>query len=150
MKKHTLILVASLGMGFATLYSSCDNGSKDKAEAENCTPLNPNGDSERALLMREMTRLAEGNAEALRKGGDLLPYDGEFEKLASTTGTMTVDEDFFKAMSEGYLVHLRELYKAAPEDRIRIHNNLIQSCQDCHAQTCRGPLKRIDKMKVDI
>lgn len=134
------------------LYSSCENGSKNEQEAqtENCGPLNPNGDSERALMMREMTRLAEENAEALRKGGDLLPYNGEFEKLASTAGTMTVDEDFFKAMSEGYLVHMKELYSAAPEKRIEAHNNLIQSCQDCHAQTCRGPLKRIDKMMVNI
>lgn len=134
------------------LHSSCETGSKgpQESQAESCAPLNPNGDSERALMMREMTRLAEGNAEALRKGGELLPYNGEFEKLASTSGTMTVDEDFFDAMSKGYLVHLKELYSSTPEKRIEAHNNLVQSCQDCHAQTCRGPLKRIDNMMVNI
>lgn len=152
MKKHTLLLISCVSAGLLALYSSCENGSKEdqKAQAESCGPLNPNGDSERALIMREMTRLAEGNAEALRKGGDLLPYNGEFEKLASTSGTMTVDEDFFAAMSKGYLVHLKELYSTTPEKRVEAHNNMIQSCQDCHAQTCRGPLKRIDKMMVNI
>lgn len=121
---------------------------KDEKEAACETPLNPNGDSERALMMRKMTQLAEANALALRNGSELEPYDGSFANLATTKGTMPVDEDFFKGMSTAYLSSLEALYAAEPSQRIQLHNNLVKSCQDCHAQTCRGPLKRIDKMIV--
>ncbi|MFM9009256.1 MAG: hypothetical protein ACKOQY_11010 [Bacteroidota bacterium] len=130
------------------VFACSDAPEKAQKEASCETPLNPNGDSERALMMRKMTQLAEANAAALRAGGELEPYDGSFASLAGTQGTMPVDEDFFKGMSAAYLSNLAALYAAGPSERIQLHNNLVKSCQDCHAQTCRGPLKRIDKMIV--
>lgn len=125
---------------------------EENAEKTNCAPVNPNGDSERALVMRKMTLLSEANAAALRSGEDLVPYDGSFDTLLlSSTGTMPVDESFFNGMAKAYLSQLNRLYAAQTrEEKITLHNNVVQSCQDCHRQTCRGPLKRIDKMMVTV
>lgn len=145
-KNAFLILLCAL------LYVSCNQNDAAKNESENsesCAPLNPNGDSERALMMRKMTVLAEANAKALRNGEDLTAYNGEFSDLANTNGTMPVDSAFFKGMSAMYIQALNDLYAAPAEDRIRLHNNMVMSCQNCHAQTCRGPLKRIDKLIVN-
>jgi cytochrome c556 len=148
-KFNNFCLYFSVLLLLSLTFTACDSAQKEEAREASCeAPLNPNGDSERALLMRKMTQLAEANAAALRSGGELVPYDGSFAELASSTGTMPVDEDFFKGMSASYLSNLEALYAAEPSDRIKLHNNLVQSCQDCHAQTCRGPLKRIDKMIV--
>ncbi|MFN8154270.1 MAG: hypothetical protein U0Y08_08280 [Bacteroidia bacterium] len=142
--KIILLLVLVLGVSL----HACKQ--KENAEGESCAPLNPNGDSELALLMRKMAKLNEDNAAALRAGKELVPYDGSFEKeIYTAQRSMKVEEDFFQGMAKSYIGHLNKLYAAGPtDDKAALHNNVVQACQDCHGQTCRGPLKRIDKMLV--
>jgi len=131
---------------------SCNSGNDNKqAEVEKteCAPLNPNGDSELAILMREMTLHAEKNAAALREGRELIPYEGQFDSIFNAKRSMKVDDKFFQGMATAYLGNLKKLYSAPASERIALHNNVVSSCQDCHAQTCRGPLKRIDRMLVE-
>ncbi|MBK9401527.1 MAG: hypothetical protein IPN36_11930 [Bacteroidetes bacterium] len=120
-----------------------------KAEQE-CAPLNPNGDSELSLIMRKMATLAEENARAIREGKDLAPYDGSFDKMLNAERSMHIEEDFFQGMAKTYISTINKLYEAKPEERLDLHNSLIQTCQSCHGETCRGPLKRIDKMIVTL
>lgn len=144
--KYISLLVIVL----ALIAGACNEGKKEGAEGESCSPLNPNGDSELALLMRKMAKLNEENAVALRAGKELVPYDGSFEKVIFTAKrSMKVEEGFYQGMAKAYIGHLNKLYAAGPgEDKALLHNNVVQACQDCHNQTCRGPLKRIDKMIV--
>lgn len=144
--KTKIVLFLLLVMGIS--LTACKQ--KEKAESESCAPLNPNGDSELALLMRKMAKLNEDNALALREGKELVPYDGSFEKeIYSAERSMKVEEDFFQGSAKAYIGHLNKLYAAGPQDdKVALHNNVVQACQDCHGQTCRGPLKRIDKMLV--
>lgn len=143
-------IVLAISMAFVLALVACNPKEKETAAKENCAPLNPNGDSELAVLMREMTKLCEQNAAALKQGRELIPYDGHFSSITDAERSMNVDEQFYLGMAKAYLSNLDELYKAAPEKRIELHNNLVKSCQDCHSQTCRGPLKRIDKMLISI
>lgn len=115
-----------------------------------CAPLNPNGDSELSLIMRKMATLAEQNAIAIREGKELAPYDGSFDKMLDAERSMHIEEDFFQGMAKTYIATINKLYEAKPEERVALHNNLIQTCQSCHNETCRGPLKRIDKMMVTL
>jgi hypothetical protein len=147
MKKWNVLALCLL---FVLALAACSNEEKKITDKEQCAPLNPNGDSELAVLMREMAKLSEENALALKAGKELVSYDGHFSKIISAERSMNVDEQFYQGMAKVYLSKLDELYKAAPEKRIELHNNLVRSCQDCHSQTCRGPLKRIDKMLVSI
>ncbi|MBL7923559.1 MAG: hypothetical protein JNL88_05130 [Bacteroidia bacterium] len=151
MMKQTFILPGALLMFF--LLNACQQEDKDPKQVSDatCAPLNPNGDSELALLMRKMASLAEENASALRQGKELAPYDGSFDKMLTAERSMQVEEQFFQGMAKSYITNINKLYQAdSPEERVNLHNNLIQTCQECHGQTCRGPLKRIDKMLVQL
>lgn len=134
--------------------AACNQQKEEQTVSEDssCSPLNPNGDSELALLMRKMATLSEENAAALRAGKDLVAYDGSFEKVIfNAERSMKVEEQLFQGMAKVYIAQLNKLYEAGSmEEKMALHNNVVQSCQDCHAQTCRGPLKRIDKMKVSM
>lgn len=145
MKTKLLILSLLFGLVVGT---SCNK--QEKVQEESCAPLNPNGDSELALLMRKMAKLSEDNAAALKAGKDLVPYDGSFEKVIfKAERSMNVEEQMFQGMARAYITNLNKLYAATSmEEKLQLHNNVVQSCQDCHGQTCRGPLKRIDKMIV--
>lgn len=147
-RKHFVLVLLML------LVVGCSQNKEEQASAEDstCAPLNPNGDSELALLMRRMATLSEENAAALKAGKDLVAYDGSFEKgIFSAKRSMNVEEELFQGMAKMYINHLNELYEAKTvEEKITLHNNVVQSCQDCHSQTCRGPLKRIEKMKVNL
>ena len=147
MKKNLTFLALIIAL-VAVQACNTNETKKQAAKGDTCAPLNPNGDSELALLMREMAKLGEMNAVAIREGKDLAPYEGQFEKMLTAKRTMHIEEDFFQGMAKTYLANINKLYAAKPEDRVIFHNNLIQTCQSCHAETCRGPLKRIDKMIV--
>ncbi|MBK9636653.1 MAG: hypothetical protein IPO63_02095 [Bacteroidetes bacterium] len=147
MKKFILCLgIVALVFGLNACKSE-----KEKEEACAPTSLNPNGDSELALLMRDMAKLSEANAISLREGKELALYKGEFNSMKKAERTMKdLDETFFQGMADTYLTNMQKLYDAKPEDRISLHNNVVESCQACHNQICPGPLKRIDKMLVKI
>ncbi len=100
--------------------------------------------------MRNMALLSEANAAALREGKELVDYDGSFSGMFQAERSMKIDDVLFEGMGKSYLATLEQLYKAPPEERVALHNNLIQTCQACHEQSCRGPLKRIDKMLVKL
>lgn len=144
-----IFLLVVLGCIFTGSCSSGDDKKVVEGENAECAPLNPNGDSELAILMREMTSHAEKNAAALREGRELLPYEGQFDSIFNAKRSMKVDDQFFEGMATAYLGNLKKLYSSPQSERITLHNNVINSCQDCHAQTCRGPLKRIDRMLVE-
>lgn len=147
MKKFILCL------GIIALVLGVNACKSEKEKEEACAPesLNPNGDSELALMMRDMAKLSEDNAIALREGKELVPYKGEFTAMKKAERTMKdFDETFFQGMSDKYLSDMQKLYEAKPEDRIALHNNVVESCQACHNQICPGPLKRIDKMIVKL
>jgi hypothetical protein len=146
LRKYSLLVLLTFTL------AACNQKKEEQSDNDGsaCTPLNPNGDSELALLMRKMAVLSEENAAALRAGKDLVPYDGSFEKVIfSAERSMNVEEQLYQGMAKAYITNLNKLYQAGTtEEKIALHNNVVQSCQDCHSQTCRGPLKRIQKMIV--
>ncbi len=148
MYKRIQILLWVIAILFISSGCQQQKAENEKKKEENCAPLNPNGDSELSLLMRKMAKLGEENALALREGRELVPYEGGFEAMLSASRSMHVEEEFFQGMAKNYLNNLEKLYAADAADRVALHNNMIQSCQSCHGETCRGPLKRIDKMLV--
>ncbi len=149
MKRYAVVSAVLLGLS----AGSCTQEKSSTAASDStatCAPLNPNGDSELAIMMRNMALLSEANAAALREGKELVAYDGSFSGMFQAERSMKIDDVLFEGMGKSYLATLEQLYKAPPEERVALHNNLIQTCQACHEQSCRGPLKRIDKMLVKL
>jgi len=110
-------------------------------------PLNPNGDSELALLMREMhddgmrtkKQLLEGKTPSIKVA---------YEKL--TTAKATEPE---KAASPEYAAYAT-IYETAVQnflerrgnEQIESYTTMVNACMNCHQQICPGPMVKIKKM----
>lgn len=141
----TVLLVTVL------FLAQCSNGEKANSEGAACTkkPLNPNGDSELAVLMREMKSSSESLKEKVKQGNLPEKFPEEFLKIHSAKPT---DSDTKKASFDGfannYLDNLKILYHSPKQDLTRNYNAVITACANCHSEHCPGPLKAINQLKI--
>jgi cytochrome c556 len=143
---------------FSVLFlANCSGGEKkqeEKAKTDSIAscnkPLNPNGDSELALLMREMMGSASNLKEMIKKGELPEKFPEEFLKIHTAKPT---DSDTKKASFDGfadnYLTNLQALYHSPKEDLTKNYNAVINACASCHSQHCPGPLKAINKLRIE-
>jgi cytochrome c556 len=122
----------------------------DQKDSASCAkPLNPNGDSELSVLMREMLHSSESLKEMIKKGEVPRTFPQEFLKIHTAAPT---DAETKKASFEGYasayVMSLQELYKSPKDDLGKNYNAVISSCVSCHQEHCPGPLKAINKLKI--
>ena len=114
-------------------------------------PLNPNGDSELALMMRSMydeadrikKQIAAGEAVELKldHGKILTAHATEPEKAASAE---------YKGFAKVYLNHLQKLENAKGDEAQKHFNTLVENCLSCHQALCPGPVVRIKKLQRPI
>lgn len=141
MKKILLTTLLFLPLYF---LSSCDPSSPEATDS-----LNPNGDSELALLMRDMTTWTEEQTKRLKEGQALQPVPASFQTLITAQPTdMGLDTLSLRGYGRLWLEQLSAFEQAGETEKVEAHNNLVRSCRSCHEQFCRGPLKRIDRMLV--
>ena len=110
-------------------------------------PINPNGDSELALLMRAMYEEADRMKKAIERGEQpeiTLDYDKiltaeatEPEKAASAT---------YKVHAQSYLQTLKALENAELAEAKVLFDEMVDSCMGCHSALCPGPKARIKKL----
>jgi hypothetical protein len=126
------------------------NQNKEKLSNASCkkTDLNPNGDSELALLMRAMTAHTDSNATLLRAGSLPINYPDLKKILTATPTDSSLDRTVFNGFAGSYLQAIDAFNAASTSEKIKAHNQILQNCQSCHEQFCRGPLKKIAKMKI--
>ena len=127
-------------------------GCADRAEkpAEDCVkekPVNPNGDSELALLMREMfdeaallkQRVIDGEKpDGLKRFEDIhraVPTDKE------------VKGPVFDAFAASYIGSIRQL-EAEDSSTVFRFNRMVDQCMNCHTEFCPGPKKRIGQLYI--
>ena len=110
--------------------------------------LNPNGDSELALLMRQM-------ADELTALKDDINSDIDWKKISdyktihSATPTKeSMKEKGFQSYAEAFLLSMEALEQSTTANRVEAYNDVITSCMNCHEVTCHGPMRRIEKMYV--
>lgn len=130
-------------MIFSAVYS-CRNKNTEKAEK----PLNANGDSELALLMRDMftgsdslkTRVLNGNPlTGLKKYDDIhsaIPTDPK------VTGSV------FNSFATAYIGSIKQL-EASDSTAIFNFNRMVDQCMNCHTEFCPGPKKRIKQLYIE-
>lgn len=138
------LLLTSIVLLLMYFMLSCTSINKEQSEKP---PLNPNGDSELALLMRDMFD------EGMRMKQDIL--DGKkprvlkkFETIhtAEATEPEKANTDAFRIMADVYLASLKDLKNASKEERYERYQNVVQSCMSCHQAMCPGPIVKIKKM----
>lgn len=154
--KNKFLVIASL-LFFAFLLAQCSGNSekqateKAKTDSTSCTKkaINPNGDSELALLMRKMLHSSESLKEMIKQGNLPKEFPEEFLKIHTAQPT---DSETKKASFDGfannYISNLNALYNSPKEELTKNYNAVITACANCHSEHCPGPLKTINKLKI--
>ncbi len=122
---------------------------KDSTVCSSKKPLNPNGDSELALLMRSMNTSTASFRELIKQGKLPEKFPEEFLKIHTAKPTdPATSTPIFEGFATSYLNGLNKLY-ASPKDQLTSNFNIfVQGCVDCHQQFCPGPIKTINKLKI--
>lgn len=145
---------------FSLLFSSCssecekeESCSKDKKECAKdveISPINPNGDSELALLMRKMY----DDADAIKvlitnnKGNITQDYINELERIHTATPTdANVKTPEFEAYTKLMIEQANTLF-SSETNRAEGFNSLVNRCVECHQSFCPGPIKKIRKLNI--
>lgn len=82
----------------------------DSAACEKA-PVNPNGDSELALLMREMLHNSESLKEMIKSGNLPDKFPEAFLKIHTAKATETdMKKESFNGFADNYLANLQTLY----------------------------------------
>ncbi len=113
------------------------------------TPLNPNGQSELAALMRTMQAdlKAAGEAIALRQPvPKMLATHARIRCAWPTTPSDRTPQ--FDAFAQSYLAAVAALEAAPPEQARPALNRVLDTCKSCHQQTCPGPIAAIEKLRL--
>lgn len=111
--------------------------------------LNPNGDSELALLMRDMYEDGQRVKKEILAGNkpDILKKFKEIHTSEPTEEGKTSSEEYIM-YADAYLNSLK-LLESADADNIEVsYQAMVQSCINCHKVLCPGPIVRIKKLNL--
>lgn len=109
--------------------------------------INPNGDSELALLMRAMFDEAELIKQQVAEGRRVKTKLNYEEILtAHATEPEKAASPKYKAFAEAYLQTMESLKTAGPDQVISIYDEMVAQCMSCHQAMCPGPMVKIKKL----
>ena len=110
-------------------------------------PLNPNGDSELALLMRAMFDDAQAMKEQIEEGKQPRPTL-DYQKILSAEATEPekAASNTYKVHALSYLQTIKALQEAEAPQAASLYKNMVNSCMGCHKALCPGPTVRIKKL----
>ena len=110
-------------------------------------PLNPNGDSELALLMRAMFDDALLMKQQVEQGEQPRP-SLDYQKIltAEATEPEKAASDTYKVHALSYLQTIKALQDADAPQAASLYKNMVNSCMGCHQALCPGPTVRIKKL----
>ena len=148
------ILIPSCVGIFLLLLFSCKNEEK-KAEATcsadvKVSPINPNGDSELALLMRKMYADADSIKKLItnNEGNSTKEYIDELERIHTAIPTdKKVKTPEFEAYTKLMVNEANALF-SNEANKAEGFNSLVNRCIDCHKSFCPGPIDKIKKLSL--
>jgi len=110
-------------------------------------PLNPNGDTELAILMREMYDEAEKIKNDIAAGKEV-KFNLKHHEILTAESTMPekAASPEYKSYAEIYLNAIEQM-KNKPVDPEAAFQNMVASCTACHQSLCPGPLVKIKKLR---
>lgn len=117
-------------------------------ESKKQKPLNPNGDSELALLMRDMFEESDSLKRLVVEGKQLSGLK-KYQDIHSAIPTdPTVTGPVFQAFAEAYIASIKQL-EAGDSSSVYRFNHMVDQCMNCHSEFCPGPRKRIKKLYIE-
>jgi hypothetical protein len=120
-------------------------GSDKSAKELTPVSVNPNGDSELALLMRQMGVESDSIRVALLRG-EVHPVWSRLQQLHTATPTdSTVSGPVFEGFASAF-IHSVKQFEASDSLKTKYFNAVVDGCMQCHREFCPGPMKRIAKL----
>ena len=127
---------------------SCGNQSVEQ-EIDNSTEkvINPNGDSELALLMREMFEEGERIKQQIENGKTPTGLK-KFETIHTAVPTDSdVTGPVFESFASAYLESIKTL-ETSDSVSVFKFNQMVDQCMNCHTEFCPGPKTKIKKLYI--
>ena len=111
--------------------------------------INPNGDSELGLLMREMHEEGKKMMAAAKKG-EKHTFTHDPEKILSAIATEPekANSHEFKVFAQQYVSVMKAYKSASTEEFLQEYKGMVSICQNCHEALCPGPLRAINKLEL--
>ena len=109
--------------------------------------INPNGDSELAILMRDMYDEGMVVKQSVINGADpemKLPYHHINTATPTVAGKNATTE--YQLFAKAYEASVERFKKATGSDRPAAYQNMVDNCMNCHSKICRGPMVKIEKL----
>lgn len=129
-----------------TIFLGCKQKMKE-SPSQHALFINPNGDSELALLMREMFTESDSLRNLVLEAKELSGLR-KFETIHSAVATdPSVRGPVFDAFSDAYINSIKKLEKADTSTVFNF-NRMVDQCMNCHTEFCPGPRKRIKKLYI--
>lgn len=148
-KMKTTFTIGSIALLLLVLGCVSESGETNKPSPAVSKPLNPNGDSELALLMREMFEDGERMKQDILDGKvPKIGVDYEAVLTAAATEPEKAASDAYHAFALTYIETMKAIEKADPEEAATLYVSMVKTCMDCHTQLCPGPKRRIRKLEM--
>ena len=108
---------------------------------------NPNGDSELALLMRDMFDDGMLVKQQVLKG-ETPKIRSNYRNIhtAEATQPEKVATEEFKSFASAYVSSVDAFMASKPKDRAVAFQGMVTACMQCHDHNCPGPKVKIRKL----
>jgi hypothetical protein len=128
--------------------AQCSDPGQDAGSEQGASRIiNPNGDSELALLMRRMFDDGMAMKAAIETGREPeFGYDPQAIFTAHATEPEKAASQEYHDFGQAYLASVKAFQSASPEERKAFYTGMVQSCMACHEQLCPGPTRKIKRM----
>lgn len=109
--------------------------------------INPNGDSELALLMRAMFDEGMTTKEEILAGNPV-KFNIAYEKIHSAKPTEAGKNESteYVLFAKAYEASVERLRNADDVERPQAYQTMVETCMNCHKSVCPGPMVKIKKM----
>jgi hypothetical protein len=140
-----LIVIFAIG----ACNGSGEEHKNDSAASCKTKSLNPNGDSELAILMREMAVSTDSVKQDLLNHKTVRPFPDFSAILTAKKTDESIDKDIFTPLAQNYLNRVKDFSdRKSNNGEMELYNDMVDACINCHKNFCGGPIKRIQKLYI--
>jgi hypothetical protein len=149
--RSIIFIAALLAVSLFSCKSENEKTAEDSVASCKTKSLNPNGDSELALLMREFVAYTDSVKQDVLNHRTPRPQPENLSHILSAKKTdETIDKSVFDPLARAYIANVEYFYTSKPEEQIDNYNSMVNACIGCHQNFCGGPIKRIQKLLIPV
>ncbi|ANQ50888.1 hypothetical protein MY04_3537 [Flammeovirga sp. MY04] len=139
-----LTLITSIFF-MSVVMLSCQTSTKERTSTNY-----PNGGSELAWLMRDVTDQMEAQRKAIIEGDSLqkFPLDVAHILTAIPTEEGKTSSPQYKTLADNFLKHVNQSKDIQLAGQVEFYNGTVSLCVNCHETQCPGPNVRIKKLYI--